>query len=155
MILHVVIPGKPKGKVRARSVGARRYNDEAYEAWRHDVWTKVRAAIGDRRVEGAFAMDTVFYTPSGKSRSDVDNCIGAVLDALQDVMEKFFGRLICRESRVFENDRACLSASESFVKSPKERGKPPDYYIEIFLMPAERHLADMETLRQRWREEAE
>ena len=98
------------GKQRPR-FGGRVFMPQSYLDWKNDF---SRLFIGEVlsgggkiwTLEGRFRLSLRVQTPSGKSRSDLDNIIGSVLDSLQD------GGLIA-------NDRNCVEISASLEKSGK------------------------------------
>lgn len=113
--LLLVVSLKPQAKARPRVTARGTYMPPAYQAWRMDFV----AAVNQQRwepVTGPFAIVLRFVTKSGTMRPDLDNAVGACLDALQD-------------AGVVANDRDC-------VKLSAEVAKGKGYAIEIELRSA-------------------
>lgn len=98
------------GKQRPR-FGSRVFMPLEYVDWKSDFGrlfiSNVLADGGKIGViDGRFRLSMRVQTPSGKSRSDLDNIVGAVLDSLQD-------------AGIVANDRNCVQISASLEKSGK------------------------------------
>ena len=106
------LPIEPKAKARPRVTSNGTYMPRDYQEWRE----RFVALVGDQwRGEpfGMFGIDLTVTTKTGRMRPDLDNVLGAVLDALQ-------------AARVVENDRMCRWAFCEIVK-----GKTPGLTITI------------------------
>jgi Holliday junction resolvase RusA-like endonuclease len=91
--LTLVIPIGPMAKARPRVTRRNVYMPAHYQAWREKF---AGYCLGAREVVGTFALTVAFRTKTGNMRPDLDNAVGAVLDALQD-------------AKVIANDSACKS----------------------------------------------
>lgn len=78
---------EPKGKARPRvTKTGRAFMPPEYMQWKKRVGFLLlehrnKAALP---ITGPIRVSTMFYTPTGNCRSDMDNAHAAVLDALQD-----------------------------------------------------------------------
>lgn len=72
----------PMAKARPRVTRRGTYMPKPYQQWRQ----KFCALVGrpPKPLAGHLAIAIRIYTKSGKMRPDLDNVVGAVLDALQD-----------------------------------------------------------------------
>ena len=106
MTYTATIPGTPVPFARPRFNGARGYQDPTYDAWKRSAALILRAALhgGPAFVRQPLALEVNVYHPRPKvrpahvdrltwsagvccyaiTRMDLDNCIKAVADALQD-----------------------------------------------------------------------
>lgn len=113
MIFLVTMP--PMGKARPRMTRrGRTYMPAPYMEWKKEF--SARAKIGWcpwPKITGPFSIKVVFGTKSGKMRSDLDNCIGSVLDALQD-------------AGLIANDRDCRQLAAKLITT-----KLPGISVEI------------------------
>lgn len=77
---------EPKGKARPRVTKNGTFMPDDYRAWKHRLGMLMLAHRGKAElpIKGPVRIGTIFYTPSGSCRSDLDNSHAAVLDALQD-----------------------------------------------------------------------
>jgi Holliday junction resolvase RusA-like endonuclease len=113
--VFLVVPLAPQAKARPRVTSRGTYMPPHYQAWRLDFV----AACNTQKWEpiaGPFDISIRFITKSGVMRPDLDNALGACLDALQD-------------AGVIENDKACKRLEAEVAK-----GK--GYRIEIELRSA-------------------
>ncbi len=103
----------PKGKARPRVCRGHAFMPKDYSTWKRDfglAWGHCLTPITER-----VAVDVVFYTKTGNSRSDIDNAYAAVADALQD----------CGQ---IANDRQIIKGSFDLRKGESD-------YIEVIIRP--------------------
>ena len=86
---------KAMGKARPRVCGRRAFMPKKYMDWKESFGRHALSIAGDRAIAGRFGIVGSIVTKSGKMRSDLDNSIGSILDALQDV-------------GIIGNDRDCV-----------------------------------------------
>lgn len=91
-----IIGMKAMGKARPRVCGRRAFMPKKYTEWKASFGRRARSIAGGGAIDGRFGIAGVIVTKSGKMRSDLDNSIGSILDALQDV-------------GIIGNDRDCVS----------------------------------------------
>ena len=108
--MSAVLEMIPMGKQRPR-FGGRVFMSQAYLDWKNDFSRLFIGAVLSSggniwMIDGRFRLSLTIQTPSGKSRSDLDNIIGAVLDSLQDAV-------------LIANDRNCVEISANLEKSGK------------------------------------
>ena len=96
MILVFRIRMKAMGKARPRVCGRRAFMPKKYMDWKALFGRHALSLAGDRSIAGRFGIIGSIVTKSGKMRSDLDNSIGSILDALQD-------------AGIIGNDRDCVS----------------------------------------------
>lgn len=114
MRLVAFLPIKPMGKARPRFGKGRTFMPPKYMKWKRDFILALRLASGSRDpVVTPFSLTVNITRRSGKMRSDLDNSVGSILDALQD------GSFIV-------NDRDC---HELHVRL--KRGKQEGIYLEL------------------------
>lgn len=145
-LILIRVPMAPKGKVRARSNGAARFNDDAYKTWQTDFWEHARDQVRGMNWAGEFAMDCIFYTRTGLSRSDVDNAVGSILDLLQHRTQIVHRTRYVTEERLYANDKACMATNPS-------REVAPDgvEMIEVMIMEPVLYLEAIRPVRSAWR----
>jgi Holliday junction resolvase RusA-like endonuclease len=85
-VITVRLPIKPTGKARPRVTSHGTYMPKRYEEWRAMV--RLHAHLQLPRSTAIplacpVAFRCTFSTPSGKIRPDLDNAVGAILDAIQ------------------------------------------------------------------------
>lgn len=94
-MLTFAIRMKAMGKARPRVCGRRAFMPKKYTDWKKEFGERALIQSGYRNMSGRFGIDGSIVTKTGKMRSDLDNSIGSILDALQDV-------------GVIGNDRDCV-----------------------------------------------
>lgn len=110
--LEFTIPVGPMAKARPRITRRGTYMPDHYTAWRR-AFTAHCLDQGVPDVVGPFAIGVIFQTKNGRMRPDLDNAIGAVLDALQD-------------AGIIANDSACDQ-----LAAAKRKGKTPAIIITL------------------------
>ena len=95
-MLNFMIPMKAMGKARPRVCGRHAFMPKKYMDWKALFGRHALSIAGDRSIAGRFGIVGSIVTKSGKMRSDLDNSIGSILDALQD-------------AGIIGNDRDCVS----------------------------------------------
>ena len=110
--LMLVLSLAPQAKARPRVTSKGTYMPRAYQTWRKDFVAACNE-VEWSPVVGPFAIGIKFVTKTGSMRPDLDNAVGACLDALQD-------------AGVIENDRDCKKLSAEMVK-----GKRTQIEIEL------------------------
>ena len=96
MMLTFAIRMKAMGKARPRVCGRRAFMPKKYTDWKKEFCERALIQAGGKNIFGRFGISGSIVTKSGKMRSDLDNSIGSILDALQD-------------ARIIGNDRDCVS----------------------------------------------
>lgn len=99
--LEIPLPPMPKKRPRVTARGT--YMPPEYTEWKRDFGTHCR---GVKPFGGVgFGISVRFVTATGRMRCDLDNALGAVLDALQD-------------AGIIQNDRFAESIQASKAKGP-------------------------------------
>lgn len=81
-VISLVVALPPRSKARPRVTCHGTYMPPGYSKWRQAF---VAACAGyPWRLVGRFRIGVIFWTRTGDIRPDLDNALGAVLDALQD-----------------------------------------------------------------------
>jgi len=87
-MVQLEIPMAPKGKARPRFTGKFAYMPKEYMQWKAEFSQRASAQYGGPVIEDPVKVRVIFRTPTGKMRSDLDNAIGSVLDAIQPLILK-------------------------------------------------------------------
>ena len=115
MTVTMLIAMPPMGKARPRvTKSGHAFMPSSYTKWKKDF--AARAVFAWRpwpKITGPFSIKITIVTKSGKCRSDIDNCAGSILDALQD-------------AKLIGNDRDCRELSVSL-----RQGKVPVIAVTI------------------------
>jgi Holliday junction resolvase RusA-like endonuclease len=99
---------KAMGKARPRVCGRRAFMPKKYTDWKTEFGECAYIQAGSKHISGRFGISGSIVTKSGKMRSDLDNSIGSILDALQDV-------------GIIGNDRDCVSINMGLVKGEDDQ----------------------------------
>ncbi len=105
----------PMGKARPRVTRSGHcFMPNKYTKWKKDFGLRAIYGWGaSGQVNRPFGISIAIVTKSGKMRSDIDNCAGSILDALQD-------------AKLIGNDRDCRQLSVSL-----RQGKVPVIAVTI------------------------
>lgn len=115
-VVGLLIPLPPKAKARPRVTRRGTYMPADYQAWRAEFTGYAHEQLRKQGgLSGKFAIGLTIITPSGTMRPDLDNVLGAVLDALQD-------------AGAIENDRLCHEVL--YVRRAKEKRHALRVYLE-------------------------
>lgn len=85
---------RPAGKARPRVTAKSTYMPKAYQAWRRQAESLIGLSLRDWAEEhldtwralrngSDCSLSIVIETPTGRMRPDIDNAVGAIMDALQ------------------------------------------------------------------------
>lgn len=81
--MRYVLSGfKPKPKARPRSAGRVHYVPKEYTAWKQEIRDYLAQHYDPKPITGRFAFGFTVLSPS-KPLADLDNILGALLDAIQ------------------------------------------------------------------------
>ena len=108
IMLSFMIPMKAMGKARPRVCGRRAFMPKKYMDWKTSFGRHVLSIAGDRSIVGRFGIVGSIVTKSGKMRSDLDNSIASILDALQD-------------AGIIGNDRDCVHIDMALEKGEDDQ----------------------------------
>lgn len=104
--LHLMVPMPPMGKARPRLSRGCVHMPKNYVKWKRDFSTCAVMQSFGISFDGPFSISVCIKTKTGSMRSDLDNALGSILDALQDVA-------------IIKNDRHCRSISVHIEKWPE------------------------------------
>lgn len=82
--LTLNIPMLAMGKARPRVYRGRAFMPTKYRKWKADFCFHAKLQALDDVFDGNFHIILTVLTKTGRCPSDMDNCLGSVLDALQD-----------------------------------------------------------------------
>jgi Holliday junction resolvase RusA-like endonuclease len=77
------IPMRALGKARPRVTRWGTYMPKSYTKWLEEFRTRAKEQYRGEVLTSPLILSCTFSSPSGKQRSDLDNCVGSVADAIQ------------------------------------------------------------------------
>ncbi len=81
----LLVPMPPHGKERPRFGQGKARMSDVYVAWKRMFAWHARSQWPGPPWVGPLSVQAVFVTPTGSCRSDGDNALGSVLDALEGI----------------------------------------------------------------------
>jgi Holliday junction resolvase RusA-like endonuclease len=85
-IYYFEVPMKPAGKERPRFAIGRTYMPAKYMKWKKDFLAHCMKSYHWNRntpITSKLSISVRFYTKTGNMRPDLDNALGAIMDAIQ------------------------------------------------------------------------
>jgi Holliday junction resolvase RusA-like endonuclease len=116
------VPMKPAGKERPRFSNGNTYMPAKYMKWKKD-FIAYCFAYGNfpsfQALKCPICFSVTFCTKTGKMRPDIDNAVGACLDAIQDTKDR--RGLIANDRQVIElHARVCEGLKDEIMFTLQE-----------------------------------